>query len=165
MKSNKSGSDESYQLGYNEGHQAGYVLGYDVGYEEAQQSQLGLIEAGVDEIASAVEKLDVEFILQPPTKDFVSYHMGVSYGGLPVVPSLNQAFGAYYSPDTGTLWNDITADINIWSMGDGHLRLFVNLPESDDYWMYQFVLEADVDGTLLFGTIHVDNDNIKHWPN
>ena len=49
-------------------------------------------------------------------------------------------------------------------MGDGHLRLLVDLPDTDYYWIFQFVLEADVDGTLLFGTIHVENDNFKHWP-
>jgi hypothetical protein len=127
-------------------------------------AQVGEMSGGIDYLKEAVGKLDVEFIAQPPTKDFVSYHMGVSYGGLPVVsPALTQAFGAHYLPESGVTWIEITGDIETYSYGDGHIRLFVDLPDVDDYWMFQFVLEADVDGTL-FGTIHVENDNFKHWP-
>jgi len=50
-----------------------------------------------------------------------------------VKSTIKRAFGAHYSPDTGSTWIEITEDISAWSMGDGHLRLLVDLPDADDY--------------------------------
>jgi hypothetical protein len=129
-------------------------------------ARMGALENGVDEIASVVRKIDMELSVQTPNKDLVIYHIGTSFGGLPVQTTLIGAQGFGWKKDTGVLIIDLDLEadeVRSGSWAPGHLWVFVNIVDADDYHTYQFVAEYDFNGTLIRGTIMLENLNYKNW--
>jgi hypothetical protein len=117
-------------------------------------------------VAVAVAKIDMALVHQTPQKNTAVYHLGTSFGGLPVEVSLIEAQGIGWIPGGGPLYEQFdvgNGEVGPSSVGPGHLRVRINVPNANEYRSFQFVTEYEANGILVNGTIVVANENYKHW--